>query len=203
MRVKTDARRTAIVAAAWRAFRRNGFERTTMSDIVAIAGGSKATIYNYFESKDELFAAALDHGLRNASEAPFRELAGQGSLEDRLLRFARSDLKIRLSPDMTAVERILVAEGGRSHVYAALREKSLLKRRKIAELLEPEMAAGRLRDADPIRAAIHLLGLIEADLVSRHLQGDKTITPGMLEEQVHQGVEAFLRAYAPAPAVVP
>jgi AcrR family transcriptional regulator len=203
MRVKTDARRSAIVAAAWRAFRRNGFERTTVSDIVAIAGGSKATIYNYFESKDDLFAAALDHGLRNASEAPLRELAGAGSLEERLRRFARADLKIRMSPDMTAVERILVAEGDRSRVYASLREKSLLKRRQIAELLEPEMAAGRLRDADPIRAAIHLLALIEADLVSRHLQGDRTITPAMIEEQVHQGVEAFLRAYAPDKAAAP
>jgi AcrR family transcriptional regulator len=197
MRVKTDVRRNAIVAAAWDAFRRNGFERTTMSDIVARAGGSKATIYSYFESKDQLFAAALEHGLRDATQEPFRELAKPGPLAQRLVRFARADLKIRLSPDMIAVERMLVAEAERSHVYEALREKSFFRRRLIADRLEIEMEQGNLRDADPIRAAIHLLALIEFDARDWLLYGDRSVTRAMIEEQIHQGVDAFLRAYAP------
>jgi AcrR family transcriptional regulator len=197
MRVKTDARRKAIVAAAWEAFRENGFERTTMSDIIARAGGSKATIYSYFDSKDDLFAAALEHGLREATQEPFRQLAKPGLLAQRLLRFARADLKIRLSPDMIAVERMLVAEAERSHVYETLREKSFLRRRLIADRLEIEMEQGNLRDADPIRAAIHLLALIEFDARDWLLYGDRSVTPAMIEEQIHQGVDAFLRAYAP------
>lgn len=197
MRVKTDARRKAIVAAAWDAFRNNGFERTTMSDVVARAGGSKATIYSYFESKDQLFAAALEHGLREGGKEPFRELAKPGPLAQRLLRFARADLRIRLSPDMIAVERMVVAEAERSHVYDVLREKSFLRRRLIAERLEIEMAQGNLRDADPIRAAIHLLALIEFDARDWLLYGDRSITPAKIEEQIHQGIDAFLRAYAP------
>jgi AcrR family transcriptional regulator len=197
MRVKTDARRQAIVAAAWDGFRNNGFERTTMSDVVARAGGSKATIYSYFESKDQLFAAALEHGLREVTQEPFRELAKPGPLAQRLLRFARADLRIRLSPDMIAVERMLVAEAERSHVYDVLREKSFFRRRLIADRLEIEMEQGRLRDADPIRAAIHLLALIEFDARDWLLYGDRSITPDMIEEQIHQGVDAFLRAYAP------
>jgi AcrR family transcriptional regulator len=197
MRVKTDARRKAIQAAAWDAFRQNGFERTTMSDIMAHAGGSKATIYSYFDSKDELFAAALEHGLRDVTQEPYRELAKAGPLAERLLRFARADLRIRLSPDMIAVERMLVAEAERSHVYDVLREKSFYRRRLIAEQLEIEMEQGNLRDADPIRAAIHLLALIEFDARDWLLYGDTSVTPAMIEEQIHQGVDAFLRAYAP------
>ncbi len=197
MRVKTDARRNTIVAAAWDTFRANGFERTTMSDIVARVGGSKATIYSYFESKDQLFAAALGYGLRDAGEEPFRELAKPGPLAQRLLQFARADLKIRLSTDMIAVERMLVAEAERSHVYEALREKSHLRRRLVADRLEVEMEQGNLRDADPIRAAIHLLALIEFDARDWLLYGDRSVTPAMIAEQIHQGVDAFLRAYAP------
>ena len=196
MRVKTDARRKAIAAAAWEAFRENGFERTTMSEITARAGGSKATVYNYFASKDDLFAAALEYGLQDLSEEPFRQLAQPGPLAERLLRFARAGLKSRLSSDMIAVERMLVAEAGRSTVFESLREKSFLRRRRIADRLETEMAQGKLRDADPIRAAIHLLALIEFDARDRLLYGDTSVTPAMIEEQVHQGVEAFLRAYA-------
>lgn len=197
MRAKTDARRNAIVAAAWAEFREQGFERTTMSDINARAGGSKATLYSYFASKDELFAAALEHGLKESTGEAFRQLAGPGPLAERLLRFARAHMESRLLPDMIAIDRILVAEAGRSEVYEAVREKSFLKRRMIADQLEPEMAAGHLRDADPIRASIHLLALIEADLLERYLHGDRSITPVMIEEQIHLGVEAFLRAYAP------
>lgn len=197
MRVKTDARRNAIIAAAWDAFREAGYERTTMSGIVARAGGSKATIYSYFESKDELFAAAIEHGLQEANEEPFRELAKPGPLAQRLLRFARTDLKIRLSPDMIAVERMLVAEAERSHVYNVLRDKSFQRRRRIADRLEIEMEQGNLRDADPIRAAIHLLALIEFDARDWLLYGDTSVTPAMIEEQIHQGVDVFLRAYAP------
>jgi AcrR family transcriptional regulator len=197
MRVKTDARRKAIMAAAWDVFRQNGFERTTMSEVVARAGGSKATIYGYFASKDELFASALEHGLSEVTQEPFRELAKPGPLVQRLLRFARADLKIRLSPDMIAVERMLVAEADRSHVYDALRQKSHFRRRLIADRLEIEMEQGNLRDADPIRAAIHLLALVEFDARDWLLYGDTSVTPAMIEEQIHQGVDAFLRAYAP------
>lgn len=197
MRVKTDARRTAIVAAAWKVFREKGFERATMSEITARAGGSKATVYNYFASKDDLFAAALEHGLRDLSEEPLRCLDAAGPLSERLLRYARAEMATRLSPDMIAVERILVAEASRSHVFETLRDMSFYRRRLIADRLEAEMARGALRDADPIRAAIHLLALIEFDARDRLLYGDRSVSAAMIEEQLHQGVEAFLRAYAP------
>jgi hypothetical protein len=66
VRVKTDARRKGDPGSGpGMPSGRYGFERTTMSDIMARGGGSKATIYGYFDSKDELFAAALEHGLRD------------------------------------------------------------------------------------------------------------------------------------------
>ena len=196
MRVKTDTRRSAIVASAWEVFRDNGFERATMTEITARAGGSKATIYSYFPSKDELFSAAVEHGLREVSEEPFRQLALPGPILDRLLRFARAYMASRLLPDMIAVDRILVAEAGRSDIFETVRDMSFHKRRLIADQLEFAMANGELRDDDPIRAAIHLLALIEADVIDRHLHGDRTVTPEVVDEQIHQGVECFLRAYA-------
>jgi AcrR family transcriptional regulator len=197
LRVKTDTRRSAIAASAWEVFRENGFERTTMAEVTARVGGSKATIYSYFPSKGDLFAAAVEHGLREASQEPFRQLALPGPLPARLLRFARAYMASRLLPDMIAVDRILVAEAGRSDVFATMRDKSFQKRRLIADQLELAMASGELRDDDPIRAAIHLLALIEADVIDRHLHGDRTVTPELVEEQIHQGIDCFLRAYAP------
>lgn len=111
MRVRTDARRQAIVTAAWDVFRENGFERTTMSEISERVGGSKATLYGYFQSKEQLFAAALEQVIGDSAEKTFSELAAPAEFEDRLLKFAESYLAVRLSQNSIAIERALIAEG--------------------------------------------------------------------------------------------
>ncbi len=54
MKVKREARREAMLAVALDLFREVGFEAASMSQIAARVGGSKATLYNYFSSKEEL-----------------------------------------------------------------------------------------------------------------------------------------------------
>ena len=51
---KRDAKRQAILDTAYRLFRTQGFDRTSVSQITAEVGGSKATIYSHFPSKEEL-----------------------------------------------------------------------------------------------------------------------------------------------------
>ena len=60
MRVKSEARRQAIIDVAKEAFCRQGFEATSMSEIASRVGGSKATLYNYFRSKEEIFIAVME-----------------------------------------------------------------------------------------------------------------------------------------------
>ena len=49
--------REEIVLAAAGAFARKGFRATTMHEIAAAAGYTAASLYTYFKSKDEIFAA--------------------------------------------------------------------------------------------------------------------------------------------------
>ena len=197
MRVKTDARRQAIVAAAWEVFRESGFERTTMSEISERAGGSKATLYSYFKNKEELFAAALEQAMRERTEAAFERVAGAGELSGRLLDFARAYMEMRLAPDMISVDRALIGEAERSELGEFLRGQFVLPQwQRLAAVMEQEMAAGRLRKADPYRATMHFRGLVEADLVERRLHGDTNVAPREIEDAVTCGVEVFLRAYA-------
>jgi AcrR family transcriptional regulator len=58
--LKRPERRRALVAAATRAFARNGFAATSLDDVAAEAGVSKVLIYRHFDSKSELYQAALD-----------------------------------------------------------------------------------------------------------------------------------------------
>lgn len=52
-------KRSDIIQAALACFTRKGYNNTTMDDIVRESGLSKGTLYWYFDSKDDLFAAAL------------------------------------------------------------------------------------------------------------------------------------------------
>ncbi|MES2170390.1 MAG: TetR/AcrR family transcriptional regulator [Actinomycetota bacterium] len=54
-----DARRREIITAAIRLFARQGFQATSMADIIAESGLSAGAIYGYYRSKDELVQSAM------------------------------------------------------------------------------------------------------------------------------------------------
>lgn len=55
-----EEKRDHIITAAENQFLRFGFRKTTMEDIAKTAGIGKATLYYYFKSKEEIFAAMLE-----------------------------------------------------------------------------------------------------------------------------------------------
>jgi AcrR family transcriptional regulator len=59
-----EQRRTDIIDAAERVFFPRGWNAATMEDVAAEAELSKATLYLYFKSKEELYVAILVRGVR-------------------------------------------------------------------------------------------------------------------------------------------
>jgi AcrR family transcriptional regulator len=57
---RISARRKQIIEAAAHLFAEKGFHRTTTHDIALAADVSEGTLYNYFESKDELLLAIME-----------------------------------------------------------------------------------------------------------------------------------------------
>src|SRR3712207_5937766 len=68
-----DKRRDAIIAAAAHLYARRGFQGASVSDLAEACGTSKALIYHYFPSKDdilcEVMAAHLDLLVEAAQDA--------------------------------------------------------------------------------------------------------------------------------------
>ena len=58
-RLRRSDRRDQLLAAATRAFARNGFEATNLDDIAVEAGISKVLLYRHFDSKADLYRAVL------------------------------------------------------------------------------------------------------------------------------------------------
>lgn len=61
MQKSPETRKRELLAAAEQLFRENGVDRTAVSDIVKKAGVAQGTFYNYYQSKDEIFADVLEH----------------------------------------------------------------------------------------------------------------------------------------------
>ncbi|MEV0719541.1 TetR/AcrR family transcriptional regulator [Asanoa sp. NPDC050611] len=58
--IKKEQTRERIAAAAWRLFADRGFDQATVADVAREAEVSLATVFNYFNSKEELFYRPLE-----------------------------------------------------------------------------------------------------------------------------------------------
>ncbi len=72
-------RRDLIVDVAEHAFIESGFDDAKVDQIAEEAGYTKATLYNYFESKDDLFAAVLAKTYQRMHETLESYLRGEDS----------------------------------------------------------------------------------------------------------------------------
>jgi AcrR family transcriptional regulator len=205
MRVKTDKKRRQILDAAAALFRSQGFAGVSMTAVSARVGGSKATLYRYFPSKEDLFLTTLLESALDQAGLVFDSLQHSGDLRRTLEKFGAAYLTLAISPEVLSVRRILIAEGSRAGIGQRLFEHGpQVTWTKMATFLGAEMAAGRIRDEDPWTLAMHFRGLLEADLVNRALIGadvDRRTTS--LRRHADRAVDVLLRAYvqaAPCPS---
>jgi AcrR family transcriptional regulator len=197
MRVKTDAKRRAILAAAAEVFREHGFAGASMSAVCERVGGSKATLYRYFTSKEDLFVTLMLEAVLEHANAVFETLKPSDDLRRTLEKFGAGVLTLNLSENMLAVRRNSIAEAARAGLGQVLFDRGAkVLWSKMADFLAGEMAAGRLRQEDPWMVAMHLRGMLEADLVNRALIGATVDRrPRHLKAHAAKAVDALLRAY--------
>lgn len=89
-----------LLSAAHKLFREKGVDNTSVSDIVKEAGVAQGTFYNYYKSKDEIFAAVLEKATDNII-GKVRETAELKDLtpDEKLRRMVLTDFKINRTDD--------------------------------------------------------------------------------------------------------
>ncbi|WP_435220293.1 TetR/AcrR family transcriptional regulator [Streptomyces sp. Tue6028] len=93
-----------VLDSAYRCFCRNGFRRTTISDIVEEAGLSRPTVYKYAGTKDEAFAKVIRARLESAAAAAEESAQAAGTAEEKVLGVltVKLEVAIRLWQDSPA-----------------------------------------------------------------------------------------------------
>jgi len=198
---KSDTKRQAIVETAYRLFRAQGFDKTSMAEVTAQVGGSKATVYSYFSSKEELFVECMMAALGNYMPGSLKHLDGsRADPRAPLLNFGSSVLEFICSTEQLEVRRLIIAEAARSGTGKLFFDKITALRAQLSAFLAACMALGSLRQADPDLAAEQLGAMLEAEMLEPLLLQVRENTPDRNEttRAARRAVDAFLRAYAPS-----
>jgi len=103
-------KREAIVEIATRAFFCNGYAATSMSAIADELGGSKATLWAHFSSKEDLFAAVIDREIESFSALLTPTLVDREFSLPALRQAAISFLECLLRPSSVQLYRVILSE---------------------------------------------------------------------------------------------
>lgn len=201
MRTKSKAKRQEILTLAAQVFGEMGFERATMTEIRARVGGSKATLYNHFRSKQELFFEVMFLTVEAEFDAHRGALdAATADIAQALRRFGEGMLTLLYSPPVMMARRLMVAESGRSELGRLCHARGPRQRETLmAETLQAAMREGKLRQADPMVAVRHLRGLLEAELIDKFLFNlADTVSPEEIKAVTERAITAFMAIYGPS-----
>lgn len=193
-----DDRRTTILKVAREAFLRDGFAATSMSQIAARVGGSKATLYSLFPSKKDLFVAVADLESNRILDEMFDVQGPDGEPRAALTNLCRRFLSVVLSDEMIASYRLIVAEAARVPEIGRVTYELGLRRglERLATYFRQMMGGGALRRANPLVAAQSFLDLTTGDL---HRQRLWNILPRVgaeaIDAEVERIVSTFLASY--------
>jgi AcrR family transcriptional regulator len=177
---KPKARPEEVLDAALDQFARNGFAATRMEDIAKAAGLSKAAIYLYFASKEDVFKALVETRI-----VVLRDRIADVALDlrDDPVAGLRQAIKLwghaNSDPRIAAIPRIVLAESARFPDLAHFYQSVVIARTQkvLVELIEAGIAKGLFRQVDAITAARAMISPMLFETLRRQAFPDESDQP--------------------------
>ena len=165
MTQETDSIKEKIIKATWELFFHNGYDNTTVDDIITLAGTSKGSFYYYFEGKD-----ALLHTLSDVLDDQYRRLEKEmdpqlGSIDKLLLidyevhRFMEDHLPLDLIASLYSTQ--LTSKGDRT-----LLDQNRKYYRLVRSIIEEGQTKGEIRKDRTISELLKYYTMCERALVT-------------------------------------
>ena len=156
--------KSRIVDAAWKLFYEQGYEDTTVEDIIAASGTSKGSFYHYFGSKDDLLGS-----LAYLFDEKYEELSGAEALSGdavSALLYLNRELFVMIENriDVSLLSRLLSTQltvQGERQLLDHNRVYFKLLRRIIGE----GQARGELSDKMTVSEIVRLYAMTERALL--------------------------------------
>lgn len=195
LRERKKARlRQQIIETAIRLFRKQGYEKTRVDDIVKILEISQPTFFRYFPSKDAVLRDVGRRGFECIAERLKSELSAKASTADRLRRLYHS-MALEAEGDRPLWQAVVLSGAMDAVRSPEVRSAECLAAELLREILAQGQKRGEITSAFPV---VHLAEFMEAlyHTVVRQWTVDLT-GPHRLTERVDSAVEFFLRGVKP------
>lgn len=195
---KQAARREHILDVASEVFLEEGYAAASVSTIAARVGGSKGTLYSYFRSKEELFAAYVERHCALHRAQMSQLLTEEGPARQVLANFARRYLRMFTSERTLANWRVISAESAKSPEIGRLfYETGPLRGAKLlADYLQKAVDRGELRIADTLGAAHQFTSLIHGRMIKAMLLNYIPVpSDAEIDAEVEAAMYVFCAAY--------
>ena len=192
-------RREALLTVAQEVFLERGYAGTSVEDVVSRVGGSKASLYSYFGSKEGLFADMIHTRCAEFLKAVAVPKTVEGNLESTLVAFGLRFFKVFSHRERVQVTRAIIAEATRFPELAALLYQSGPRhiRMQLATFFADCHAKGLMHTTDPELSAIFFIELVKGHCQFRSLLGLTPIAGSRSQaEFVAAAVQVFLRGHA-------
>lgn len=187
-----------IVDAATEVFLEDGFSATSIDRIVARAGVSKRTLYNYYQSKDEIFIDVMQKQVGSFYQYFEVNSTEPRDLVDQLKQMGFDLLVIANAPGTLALFRNIAAEAQRfpNLAHRFLEESCEKVIAGLAKIIQRNSEKAGLNIKDAHEAAEHFLDLLGGAAYHRVIFGT---TPAMSDKVIRgrteQAIRYFLKAY--------
>jgi AcrR family transcriptional regulator len=195
LRERKKARlRQQIIETAIRLFRKQGYEKTRIDDIVKILEISQPTFFRYFPSKDAVLRDVGKRGFECIAERLKSELSTKADTAERLHRLYHA-MALEAEADRP-LWKAVVLSGAMDPVRSPeVRGLEGVAISRLREILAQGQERGEITSAFPV---VHLAEFMEAlyHTVVRQWTVDLT-GPHKLTERVDSAVEFFLRGVKP------
>jgi AcrR family transcriptional regulator len=167
---RASTKRRAILVAAREAFARQGFASASTADIARVAEVSTATLYRYFATKTDLFAATVRQEVDGLRAALARDASRDAWSRLRELSVRYAELLLR--PDVRGMIRAVIAENRDGSLTGSFYSEG---KATVGALFETAIteAVGE-RGGTSIALSPHALGQIQAMIEHQ------TLLPGLL-----------------------
>ncbi len=166
--VDKEAKKLEIMQAAIQAFSQNGVANTKMIDIAKAASIGKGTIYEYFSSKEEIFASGFTYFFDGFEREMKQALSKSEDPAEQLEILIRRSLSAFFEDQLkfAAIMLDFWAEGIRNKddaINNVINLKQLYQgyRAMVVQIIENGMRRGVFRQLDPVPYASFLIGAID------------------------------------------
>lgn len=200
-----EIRREAMLAAARDVFLEHGFSGASIEDVVGRTGGSKASLYSYFGSKEGLFGEMVSAGCKEFLRNVAIPTTVEGSLPKTLKAFGLRFFKLYTEPGRVKLMRTVIGEATRFPQFAEqlYREGPQQVRIGLSAFFKQCHADGLLDAPNADLAAIQFITLVKGHCQFRSLFG---LSPLALDISptafIDEAVRIFLEGCG-APAATP